>query len=100
MIVPGLIFIAVGLITHGGFVKLAARLLRYKVSWRSTFLFVTIALALVILDHVLAFDQPVAIRIVHAVVLPLVLVSLGSWFFRAPGMNPGGTLPGWAGAHG
>ena len=51
----------------------------------------------VILDHVLAFDQPVAIRIVHVVVLLLVLVILGSWFFSARGMNRSGTLLGWGG---
>jgi hypothetical protein len=97
MIVPWLIFIAVGLITYAGFVKLAARLLRYKVSWMSSFLFAIIVLVLVILDHVLAFDQPVAIRIVHVAVLLFVLVILGSWFFSARGMNRSGTLLGWGG---
>jgi hypothetical protein len=97
MIVPWLIFIVVGLITYAGFVKLAARLLRYKVSWMSSFLFAVIVIVLVIFDHVLAFDQPVAIRIVHAVVLLLVLVILGSWFFSARGMNRSGTLLGWGG---
>ena len=98
MIVPWLTFIAVGLITYAGFVKLAARLLRYTVSWRSSFLFAAIVLLLVILDHVLAFDQPVAIRFVHGVVLLLVLVILGSWFFRARGMNRSGTILGWGGS--
>jgi hypothetical protein len=98
MIVPWLSFITVGLITYAGFVKLAARLLRYKVSWMSSFLFAVIVLVLVIFDHVLAFDQPVAIRIVHVVVLLLVLVILGSWFFSARGMNRSGTLLGWGGA--
>src|SRR4029077_9665432 len=97
MIVPWLIFIAVGLITYAGVVKLAPRLLRYKVSWMSSFLFAVIVLVLVIFDHVLAFDQPVAIRIVHAVVLLLVLVILGSWFFSARCMNRSGTLLGWGG---
>ena len=97
MIVPWLIFIAVGLITYAGFVKLAARLLRYKVSWMSSFFFAVIVLVLVIFDHVLAFDQPVAIRIVHVVVLLVVLVILGSWFFRARGMNRSGILLGWGG---
>jgi hypothetical protein len=63
MIVPWLIFIAVGLIAYAGFVKLAARLLRYKVSWNSSFLFAIIVLVLVILDHVVAFDQAVTIRL-------------------------------------
>jgi hypothetical protein len=97
MIVPWLIFIAVGLITYAGFVKLAARILRYKVSWKSSFLFAVIVIVLVIFDHVLAFDQPVTIRIVHAVVLLFVLVISGSWFFSARGMNRSGTVLGWSG---
>jgi hypothetical protein len=97
MIVPWLSFITVSLITYAGFVKLAARLLRYKVSWKSSFLFALIVLVLVIFDHVLAFDQPVAIRIVHLVGLLLLLVILGSWFFSARGMNRSGTLLGWCG---
>jgi hypothetical protein len=63
MIVPWLIFIAVGLISYAGFLKIAARLLRYSVSWRSSFFFAVIMLVFVILDHVLALGQPVAIRI-------------------------------------
>jgi predicted Na+-dependent transporter len=97
MIVPWLIFMAVGLITYAGFVKLAARLLRYKVPWKSSFLFAVMVLALVIFDHVLAFDQPVATRIVHAVVLLLILLTLGSWFFKARGMNRRDTVLGWGG---
>lgn len=97
MIVPWLIFIAVGLITYAGFVKLAARLLRYTVPWKSSFFFADIVLTVVTFDHVLAFDQPVKIRIVHAVVLLLVLVIFGSWFFSARGMNRSVTLLGWGG---
>jgi hypothetical protein len=67
MIVPWLIFIAMGLITYSGFLKLAARLLRYKVSWKSSFLFAVILIVLVIFDHVLAFDQAVTIGIIHGV---------------------------------
>ena len=97
MIVPWLTFIAMGLITYAGFVKLAAGLLRYKVSWQSSFLFAVVMLVLVILDHVLAFEQPVTIRFVHVVVLLLVLVILGSWFFSTRGVNRSGTLLGWGG---
>ncbi|MFZ0918380.1 MAG: hypothetical protein WAN04_15925 [Candidatus Udaeobacter sp.] len=60
----------------------------------SSFLLAVIMIILVIFDHVLAFDQPVAIRIVNVVVLLLVLVILGSWFFSARGMNRSGTLLG------
>ena len=97
MIVPWVIFIAVGLIIYAGFVKLGARLLRYKVSWMSSFFFAVIVLVLVIFDHVLGCDQPVAIRIVDVLVLLLVLVTLGGWFFRARGMNRTGILLGWGG---
>src|SRR5690349_10604864 len=97
MIVLWLTFIAVGLITCAGFVKLAARLFRCSVSWRSSFLFAVIALAIVIFDHVLAFHQPVAIRIGHAVTLVVALLILGSWFFRERGVNRNGTFLGWGG---
>jgi hypothetical protein len=97
MILPWLIFIAVGVITYAGFVKLAAFLLRYTVAWKSSFLFAVIALAAVILDHVVAFDQPVTIRIIHAVVLLLVLVVFGSWFFSKRGMNRSGAFLGLGG---
>jgi hypothetical protein len=54
MIIPLLTLIAVGLISYAGFLKLAARLLRYSVSWKSSFLFAGIMLVIVIFDHVLA----------------------------------------------
>jgi hypothetical protein len=76
MILPWLIFIAVDLITYTAFVKLAARLLRYTVSWKSSFLFAVIVLVVVVFDHVLAFDRPVAIRIGTRInVLPTPLVA-------------------------
>jgi hypothetical protein len=97
MIVPWPIFIAVGLITYAGFLKLAARLLRYSVSWKSSFIFAAIMLVAVIVDHVLVFSEPVAIRIGHGVVLLLGLVILGSWFFSGRGTKRGGTVLGWSG---
>jgi hypothetical protein len=97
MIIPWLIFIAVGLITYAGFVKLAARLLRYKVSWKSSFLFAAIVLVLLLFDHVLAFAQAAAVRTTHVVALLLVLVILGGWFFGARGMDRTGTLIGCGG---
>ena len=97
MIVPWLIFIAVGLITYAGFLKLAARLLRYSVSWKASFLFAGIMLVLVIFEHVLVFSEPVAIRIGHGVVLLLVLIILGGWFFSGRGTNRRGAVLGWPG---
>jgi hypothetical protein len=97
MIVPWLIFIAVGLITYAGFLKLAARLLRYSLSWKSSFLFAGIMLVLVICEHLLVFSEPVAMRIAHGVVLLLGLVILGGWFFRRRGTNRLGAVLGWSG---
>jgi hypothetical protein len=97
MIVPWLIFIAVGLIIYAGFVKLAARLVGYKVSWKSSFLFAAIMLVLVLFDHLLAVARPVPVRTINVVVLLLVLVILGGWFFGARGIDRNGALIGWGG---
>ena len=96
MIIPWLIFVAVGLITYAGFLKLAARLLRYSVSWKSSFLFASIMLVVVIVDHVLVVSQPVVIRIGHGVVLVLGLIILGGSFFRGRGTNRRGAVLEWS----
>src|SRR6476620_11031746 len=95
MIIPWLIFMVVGLITYAGFLKLAACLLRYSVSWKVSFLFAGIMLVTVILDHALVFSQPVAIRIGHGVMLLLGLLILGSWFFSGRGTSHRGAVLGW-----
>jgi len=97
MIVPLLTLIAIGLMSYAGFLKLAARLLRYRVSWKYTFIFAAIMLAAVIFHHVLVFSEPVAIRIGLGVVLLVGLVILGSWFFSGHGTNRRGTVLGWSG---
>ena len=97
MIVPWLTFILVGLITYTGFLKLAARLLRYNVSWKSAFHFAGIMLIIVILGHLLTFNEPSALRIGHNVVLLLGLVVLGGWFFRERATNRRGAILRWSG---
>src|SRR5262249_11558406 len=97
MIVPWLTFIAVGLITYAAFLKLAARLLRYSVSWKSGFHYAGIMLIIVIFGHLLTFSEPLAIWIGHIVVLLLGLVVLGGWFFRERGANRRGAVLGWGG---
>jgi len=97
MIVPLLIFIAVGLTSYAGFLKLAARLLRYSVPWKVSFLFACIMMVAVIFHHVLVFSEPVAIRVGLGVVLLVGLVILGGWFFSGRGTNRGGTVLGWSG---
>jgi hypothetical protein len=97
MMVPWLTFIAVALVTYAAFLKLAARLLRYSVSWKCSFLFAGIILVAVIFPHVLVFSEPVAIRIGLGVVLMLGLVILGSWFFSGRGTNRHGSVLGCSG---
>ena len=85
-------FIAVGLIMYAGFLKLAARILRYSVSWKSSLLFAGIMMVVVIFGHVLALSESLAIRVGHNVVL-----LLGSWFFSWRGTNRDGAVVGWSG---
>src|SRR5215471_21287219 len=97
MIVPWLTFIAVGLITYAALLKLAARLLRYSVSWKSGFHFAGIMLIIVIFGHVVTVSEPLALRIGHNLVLLLGLVVLGGWFFNERGTNRRGAILGWGG---
>jgi len=97
MIVLWLSFIVVGLVTCAGFLKIAARILRYSISWKASFLFASIMLISVIIDHVLVFSEPVVTRIGHGVVLVVGLVLLGGWFFSGRGTKRQGTALGWPG---
>ena len=97
MLLQWLTFIVVSLIVYGGFVKLAARLLRYKVSWKSTFFFAVIMLIIVMVVHLFDFRQPAAVRIGHAALLLIGLVIFGSWFFSKRGTDRSGAVLGWRG---
>ena len=88
---------AVGLITYAGFLKLAACLLRYSLSRKASFLFAGIMLVIVIFEHLLVFSEPVAKRIAYGMVLLLVLIILGGWFFSGRGTNRRGAVLGWSG---
>ena len=97
MIVPVLALITIGLSSYAGFLKLAARLLRYSVSWKSSFIFAGIIMMAVIFHHVLLFSAPLALRIGLGVVLLLGVVILGGWFFSGRGTNRHGSCLGWSG---
>ena len=77
--------------------KLAARLLRYSVPWKVSFLFAGIIMVAVIFHHVVLFSAPVALRIGLGMVLLLGLVILGGWFFSGRGTNRHGSCLGWSG---
>ena len=97
MVVPLVILIAVGLISYAGFLKLAARLLRYSVSWKSSFAFAGIMMVVVVFHHVLVSSEPVTTRIGYGLVLALGLAILGGWFFAGRGTDRRGTVLGWSG---
>ena len=97
MIVPLLTFIAVCIISYAGFLKLAARILRYSVLWKSAFVFAGIMLVIVIFGHVLAFSESLATRIGYNIVLLAGQIVFGSWFFSGRGTNRQGTILGWSG---
>lgn len=97
MIVPWLIFIAVGLGIYTGFVKLAARLLRYRVSWRSSFLFAVIMLIVIILAHIIDVERATSTRVEHSLALLLASFIFGGWFFSRRGTDGDGAVLGWGG---
>jgi hypothetical protein len=97
MIVPLLTFIAVCIISYAGFLKLAARILRYSVSWQSAFLFAGIMLIIVIFGHILASSESLAARIGYNIVLLAGQIVFGSWFFSGRGTNHQGAILGWYG---
>jgi hypothetical protein len=98
MIVLWLSFIAVSITSYAGFLKLAARLLRYSVSWKSVFPFSGIMLVIVIFGDVLASNEPLATRIGYNIVLLAGQIAFGSWFFSGRGTNRQGTIIGWSGS--
>ena len=95
MLVPLLIFMAVGLLSYASFVKLSARILRYKVTWTSSFLFAVIMLIVVIVTRIFDVGQAPLIVIGHGVVVIAGLVILGSWFFAKRGTDPAGQVLGF-----
>ncbi len=95
MLVPLLMFIAVGLLGYASFMKLSARILRYRVAWRSSFLFAVVMLIVVIVARILDVGQPPLIAIGHWVVVIAGLIILGSWFFAKRGTDSVGQVLGF-----
>jgi hypothetical protein len=100
MLVPLLTLTVVALLMYAGFVKLAARFLRYGITWTSSFLFALIVYAVVIVARILSpvVAQPLAIMVGQTVVLLFGLVILGGWFFSGRATDVGGQIVGWRGS--
>jgi len=82
---------------YAGFLKLAARILHYNVSWKASFLFAGLMMLIVIFGHILALSESALIRIGYNVVLLLGQVVLGGWLFSRRGTNRNGAVLGWSG---
>jgi hypothetical protein len=95
MAIPWLVFIVAGLSAYSCFVKLAGRLLGYRVSWKSSFLFALLMLISVILAHMLDVHRPATTRIGHGGMLLLAFIVLGGWFFSSRGTDRDGGVLGW-----
>jgi len=96
MIVPLLVLIVIGLSSYTGFLKLAARLLRYSVSWKSSFIFSGIMLAAFIFIMCWSLASPRRYGLASASCCCSVSI-LGGWFFSGRGTNRDGSVLGWSG---
>jgi hypothetical protein len=99
-LIPLLLLIAMAVCFYGGGVKLAARILRFSVTWKSSFLFALLMLILVLLTHGIspAADQTLLLVICQMLVMAIVFAALGSWFFRSRVTGADGQILGWSGS--
>jgi hypothetical protein len=99
-LIPLLLLTAIALCFYGGVVKLAARILRFSVTWKSSFIFALLMLILVVLTRGIspAGDQTLPVVICQMFVIAMVFAALGSWFFRSRVTGADGQILGWSGS--
>ncbi len=99
-LIPLLLLTAIALCFYGGVVKLATRILRFSVTWKSSFLFALLMFILVVLTRGIfsAADQTLPVVICQMFVMAIVLAGLGSWFFRSRVTGADGQILGWPGS--
>ena len=99
-LIPLLLLTAIALCFYGSVVKLAARILRFSVTWKSSFLFALLIFILIILTRGIspAADQTLPVVICQMFVMAIVLDALGSCFFRSRVTGANGQILGWAGS--
>jgi hypothetical protein len=94
LVPPLLIFICL----YAGIVKLAARLLRYTLSWKLSFVFAIAMLIIAIASRALQFASGHSLPLWLALILLLVVyVVLGAWLFAERTTNASGQTLGWRG---
>jgi hypothetical protein len=99
-LIPLLLLTTIALCFYGGVVKLAARILRFSVTWKSSFLFALLMLILVVLTRGIspASDHTLPVVICQMFVMAIVFTALGSWFFRRRVTGADGQILGWPGS--
>jgi len=99
-LIPLLLLTAIGLCYYAGAVKLSARLLRFSVTWKSSFMFALLMLILVVLTRGIspAADHSLPVVICQMFVMAIVFTALGGWFFRRRVTSANGQILGWPGS--
>jgi hypothetical protein len=94
LVPPLLIFICL----YAGIMKLAARLLRYTLSWKLSFVFAIAMLIIAIASRAVQFAIGHSLPLWLALILLLaVYVALGAWLFAERATNASGQALGWHG---
>ena len=90
----------VALCMYAAFIKLSARLLRYKVSWLTSFAFAAIIWLIAVFARMLDLGQPLAIAVGHSIVVLAATLLLGGWFFSTRSTDASGQPVGFRRAFG
>jgi|SoimicMinimDraft_9_1059737.scaffolds.fasta_scaffold07022_1 hypothetical protein len=94
LVPPLLMFICL----YAGIVKLAARLLRYELSWKRSFLFAIAMLIISIASRAVQFAIGYSLALWLSLILLLAAyVVLGAWLFGGRATNASGQVLGWRG---
>jgi len=92
--------ITVALCLYAAYVKLSARLLRYRVRWINSFVFAVIIWFIAVFARLLDLGQPVAIAVSHSVIVLFAVLVLGGWFFSTRSTDASGQPVGFSRAFG
>jgi hypothetical protein len=65
---------------YAAFIKLSARLLRYKIRWLTSFAFAAIIWLIAVFARILDLGQPLAIAVGHSIVVLVATLLLGGGF--------------------
>jgi hypothetical protein len=85
---------------YAAFIKLSARLLRYRVRWLTSFAFAAIIWLIAVFARMLNLGQSLAIAVGQSIVALFVVLLLGAWFFSSRSTDASGQPVGFRRAFG